>query len=139
MPLVHASGDMAQEVRETLIARHYDCLALPLPESLVAEAVEAAVECPRASLPLSWEGEDGEKPVASYVPIDPCQPVIMGIRVAMGRGDCNAPTLTGMSRVFEPDPVHAPDPYTLKTVSVAAYAAGCAAGLAAAAARRTTG
>src|SRR5207249_7862346 len=43
LPIVHANGDMAHEVRETLIARHYDCLAVPLPES-VSRAVEAAIE-----------------------------------------------------------------------------------------------
>jgi len=123
LPLVHASGDMAQEVRETLIAGHFDCLALPLPES-VAEAVEAAVETlPSISAVILREGEDGGRPVASYVPIDPCQPVIMGIRVAMGEGIQRAYIDRDVS-VFEPDPVHVPDPYNLKTVSVAAYAAG---------------
>jgi hypothetical protein len=123
LPLVHASGDMAQEVRETFIARQYDCLALPLPES-VAEAVEAAVESlPSISVVILRESEEEGKPVASYVPIDPCQPVIMGIRVALGERIQRAYIDRDVS-VFEPDPVHVPDPYTLKTVSVAAYAAG---------------
>ncbi|TLY12427.1 MAG: hypothetical protein E6K69_10670, partial [Nitrospirae bacterium] len=43
LPILHASGDMAQEVRETLIERRFDCLAVPLPPS-VEEMVETAVD-----------------------------------------------------------------------------------------------
>jgi hypothetical protein len=32
-PVVHGSGDYAQEVREVLLGRHFDCLAVPLPPS----------------------------------------------------------------------------------------------------------
>ena len=34
LPILHGSGDIAQEVRETLIAKQYDCLAVPLPPSV---------------------------------------------------------------------------------------------------------
>ena len=58
LPIVHANGDMAQEVRETLIARHYDCLAVPLPES-VREAVEAAIgDLPTVSVVVLREDPD---------------------------------------------------------------------------------
>jgi hypothetical protein len=129
LPVIHASGDMAQEVREILISRSYDCLAVPLPESL-ADAVEAAVqELPTISAVILKEddsaaGQNTEHPTgtASYVPIDPCQPVIMGIRVAMGEGIERAYIDRDVVD-YEPDSVHAPDPYQLKSVSVAAYAA----------------
>ena len=125
LPIVHANGDMAHEVRETLIARHYDCLAVPLPES-VSQPVEAAIEeLPTISVVVLREDqEDSELGAkqASYVPVDPCQAVIMGLRVAMGEGIERA-YIDRDVRVYEPDPIHVPDPYNLKTVSVAAYAA----------------
>ena len=125
LPVVHANGDMAHEVRETLIARHYDCLAVPLPES-VSQPVEAAIEdLPAISVVVLREDqEDSELGAkqASYVPVDPCQAVIMGLRVAMGEGIERA-YIDRDVRVYEPDPIHVPDPYNLKTVSVAAYAA----------------
>jgi hypothetical protein len=125
LPIVHANGDMAHEVREALIARHYDCLAVPLPES-VSQPVEAAIEkLPTISVVVLREDqEDSELGAkqASYVPVDPCQAVIMGLRVAMGEGIERA-YIDRDVRVYEPDPIHVPDPYNLKTVSVAAYAA----------------
>ena len=125
LPIVHANGDMAHEVRETLIARHYDCLAVPLPES-VSQQVEAAIEdLPSISVVVLREDRDEDHPVekqASYVPVDPCQAVIMGLRVAMGEG-IERVYIDRDVRMYEPDPIHVPDPYNLKTVSVAAYAA----------------
>jgi hypothetical protein len=125
LPIVHANGDMAHEVRETLIARHYDCLAVPLPES-VSHPVEAAIEdLPAISVVILREDRDEDYPgekQASYVPVDPCQAVIMGLRVAMGEGIERA-YIDRDVRMYEPDPIHVPDPYNLKTVSVAAYAA----------------
>ena len=122
LPIIHASGDMAQEVRETLIGRRYDCLGVPLPPSLQSP-VEAAIErLPAISVVTLREADQDGEPTASYVPIDPCQPVIMGIRVAMGEHIDRA-YLDQDLRNYEPDPVNAPDPYNLKTVSVAAYAA----------------
>ena len=43
MPIIHGSGDFAIQVREKLLARPYDCVAVPLPPSF-QEEVEAAVE-----------------------------------------------------------------------------------------------
>ena len=128
LPVVHANGDMGQEVRETLISRAYDCLAVPLPES-VSSAVEAAIDdLPTISVVVLREHRaggdlgEGRDHTASYVPIDPCQAVIMGLRVAMGEGIQRAYIDRDVD-VYEPEPLHVPDPYSLKTVSVAAYAA----------------
>ena len=43
MPIIHGSGDFAIQVREELLSRPYDCVAVPLPPSF-QEEVEAAVE-----------------------------------------------------------------------------------------------
>ncbi len=43
LPIIHGSGDFAVQVREELLSRPYDCVALPLPPSF-QEDVEAAVD-----------------------------------------------------------------------------------------------
>ncbi len=111
---------MAQEVRETLIARRFDCLAVPLPPS-VESAVEAGVEAlPQINLVVIPETDQNETPTVSFIPIDPCQAVIMGIRVAVGEEIPRAFIDREVS-VFEPTPLPAPDPYALKQVSLAAF------------------
>ena len=122
LPILHGSGDMAQEVRETLIGRPYDCLAVPLPPS-IEPMLEAAVEdLPRISLVAMPEPDRDGMPRCSFVPVDPCQAVIMGVRVAMGEGIPRG-YIDREVTVFEPLPVAAPDPYALKRVSLAAFAA----------------
>lgn len=129
-PVVHGSGDSAVEVRRLMLSRRFDCLAVPLPPSFQAE-VEQAVEClPRISAVLqrqpltdfSQTDSDDPRQTASYVPIDPCQPVISAIRIARHER---------IPRVFidiESDDylssgVVLPDPWALKRVSAERFAA----------------
>ena len=134
LPILHGSGDMAQEVRETLIARRYDCVALPLPPS-VEELVERGIDrLPQLSvvvLPEPHEtpslspdnSEELERhSTVSFVPIDPCQAVIMGARVAIGEEITRA-YIDREVHCFKALPLPAPDPYALKQVSCAAFAA----------------
>lgn len=121
LPILHGSGDVAQEVRETLIGRRVDCLAIPIPPSL-EDAVEAAVEdLPRISLVVTPE-PDQQEPTVNFVPVDPCQPVIMGIRVAMGEQIPRAYIDRDVA-FFEPTPFTAPDLYALKRIPLATFAA----------------
>src|SRR5438093_5986061 len=60
-------------------------------------------------------------PAVSFIPADPCQALIMGIRVAMGEGIPRA-YIDREVAIFEPMPVAAPDPYALKQVSLASFA-----------------
>ena len=78
LPIVHGSGDMAQEVRETLISGRWDCLAVPLPPS-AAHAVESglselpAIHAAVIEEPHEDSGNSSESgPVVSFIPIDPC-------------------------------------------------------------------
>ena len=43
LPIRHGSGDIAQEIRETFLSRHFDCFAVPLPPS-VEETVEQGID-----------------------------------------------------------------------------------------------
>ncbi len=128
MPIVHGSGDCAVRVREELLARPYDCVAVPLPPSF-QEEVEAAVErLPTITVVVQPDAEtdddegDDESDGFSYVPIDPCQGVVAALRVALGERiarefiDRETPRFEASASVF-------PDPYALKKVSLEGYAA----------------
>jgi hypothetical protein len=124
LPIIHGSGDCAVRVRAEMLARTPDCLAVPLPPSF-QEEVEAAVRrLPVISAVVQRDAEapDGEEEGFSYVPIDPCQGVIAAIRLALGEHirrafiDRETPWFEGGSGVF-------PDPYALKKVSPAGFAA----------------
>ncbi|MDR4502901.1 MAG: hypothetical protein MRJ96_15765 [Nitrospirales bacterium] len=113
---------MAQEVRDYLLEHPIDCLAVPLPPS-IEEAVETAItRLPHIQLVLIQEDGQDDRPSYSFVPIDPCQAVIMGIRVAMSEGIPRA-YIDREVKLFEPHAYPMPDPYALKQVSLAAYAA----------------
>lgn len=124
LPFVHGSGDMAQAVREALMAERWDCLAVPLPPS-VEPALEQAIDalpCVQAVILEEPAHPETGEPTVSFVPIDPCQPVIMAVRGAMAEGIARAYIDRDVS-VFEPSTFPAPDPYALKRVNLAAYAA----------------
>ncbi len=128
LPIIHGSGDFAIQVREELLSRPYDCVALPLPPSF-QEDVEAAVEkLPIVSVVVQVDAEtqsaeEAERPLGfSYVPIDPCQGVIAAVRTAMGERiarefiDLETPHFESVTRSF-------PDPYALKRVKPEKFAA----------------
>jgi hypothetical protein len=129
LPIIHGSGDFAIQVREELLSRPYDCVAVPLPPSF-QEDVEAAVDrLPAISVVVqvdaeSQDGEDETEDEAgfSYVPIDPCQGVIAALRTARGERiarafiDLETPRFISVTGAF-------PDPYALKKVSPERFAA----------------
>jgi len=125
LPIIHGSGDFAIRVREELLARPYDCVAVPLPPSFRDE-VEAAVEAlPTISAVVQRDAEgDGY----SYVPIDPCQGVIAAIRTAMGERTARA-FVDMETPDFEPMTAAFPDPYALKSVSPEGFAAAILPGI----------
>ena len=121
LPIRNGSGDVAQEVRDYLLEHSVDCVAVPLPPS-VEDTVEAAISrLPQIQLVLIPEEEQDAKPSHSFVPIDPCQAIIMGIRVAMSE-DLPRAYIDREVRLFEPHTYPMPDPYALKHLSLAAYA-----------------
>ena len=127
MPIIHGSGDFAIQVREELLSRPYECVAVPLPPSF-QEEVEAAIEqLPAISVVVQVDAEtdDGEaehEPGFSYVPIDPCQGVIAALRTARGERIARAFIDLETPR-FEPVTGSFPDPYALKRVKPERFAA----------------
>jgi hypothetical protein len=121
LPIIPGSGDYAVLVREELLRRPYDCLAVPLPPSF-QEEVEAAIErLPAVSAVLQRDAA-GDDPGFSYVPIDPCQGVIAGLRTARGERIARA-FIDLETPYFEPNTGVFPDPYALKRVSPEGFAA----------------
>ncbi len=123
LPIIHGSGDCAIRVREELLGRPYDCVAVPLPPSF-QEDVEACIErLPTISVvaQLDVDRDDAELGF-SYVPIDPCQGVIAALRTAFGERivrefiDLETPRFEAMTSTF-------PDPYALKRVSPERFSA----------------
>lgn len=132
LPIVHGSGDFSIEVRETLLNHDYDCIAVPLPESFRHDVERAVEHLPSISIvvqPETWGPQEHWSPepssterIASYVPIDPCQPVIAAIRIGMQERihrayiDLDVESFQGHTQVL-------PDPYALKQVGAEQFAA----------------
>ncbi len=129
MPIIHGSGDFAIQVREELLSRPYDCVALPLPPSFQDEVEEAVERLPAISVVVQCDAEtesgvedSPEELGFSYVPIDPCQGVVAAVRTALGERiarefiDLETPRFVAMTGAF-------PDPYALKRVSPERFAA----------------
>src|SRR5690242_8663509 len=135
LPIIHGSGDFAIQVREELLNRPYDCVAVPLPPSFQDEVESAIERLPEVSAVVQVDagveegefgGAEGPEPESgpgfSYVPIDPCQGVIAALRTAMGERmarefiDLETPRFVSVTGSF-------PDPYALKRVSPDRFAA----------------
>lgn len=70
----------------------------------------------------SFLGDEEAPPQLSYVPIDPCQPVIAALRIAIGER-IHREFIDLETARFEPHSASLPDPYALKKVSAARFAA----------------
>jgi hypothetical protein len=82
LPIIHGSGSFAREVRQQLLSHPCDCLAVALPPEFQQTVEKGINGLPSISLSCQTEQSGG----MNYVPIDPSQPVIMGLRIAMQEG-----------------------------------------------------
>ena len=139
LPVIHGSADCALEVRRIMLQHSFDCVAVPLPPSF-QEDVEAAVQrLPAPAIVLQRERLSGEsqwtqpwspeeeQPAeqedrVNYVPIDPCQPVIAALRIALGERLPRA-YIDRETGCFEAQTAVLPDPYALKKVALHRFAA----------------
>lgn len=146
LPVIHGSGDFAVEVRRVMLSGEWDCLAVPLPPSFQADVEQAIGLLPTISAVLQEEqgarfgavrdwtpeadGDDDEDDdrTFSYVPIDPCQPVIAALRIAMQEHLPRAFVDLEVER-FDSRGAVLPDPYALKRLPVEKFAAGVLPGL----------
>ncbi len=120
VPIRHGSADVARAVRELWLAHRFDCVSLPLPASVEDPVEEGIRRLPVVSVVVMPEPDGNKRPACSYIPLDPCQPVISTIRMAMEEGIDRAYIDQDVT-VYEPTEYPAPDPYALKSVSLAAF------------------
>ncbi len=141
LPIVHGSADFALQVRRAMLEQRFDCLAVPLPPSFQSGVEDCVNGLPEPSVVVQhnapsssehWSLDEIEAwcdrdldlldRVCSYVPIDPCQGVIMGLRIALGE---HLPRyfIDQETERFEPLSDIFPDPYALKRVPIERYAA----------------
>lgn len=124
-----------------MLSESFDCIAVPLPKSFKDSVEEGIRHLPAITVALQREGtdytvsdwtpdqsEDDEDAVSySYVPIDPCQPVIAALRLAMQEHIPRA-FIDLEVDYFESDAEVMPDPYMLKQVKIEQFAAAVLAG-----------
>ena len=144
LPVIHGSGDFALAVRIKMLAERFDCLAVPLPQSFQSNVEEAIYSLPKPTVvtqaetpryrtewsPNEWnddgddDWEDGPEfeHAHSYVPIDPCQPVIAALRFAMEEHIPRA-FIDLETAGWQPVSDVLPDPYALKKVTAERFAA----------------
>jgi len=129
VPVVHGSVFFAREVRRRLrieVAGTWDCLAIALSPSFAAAVEEGVERLPRASVAIQDENYvEGGHRGCSYVPIEPCQPFIEGIRIAQGANVTRAWVDMEVAAWEPPADLHLPDPYPLPTTGLEAFSAAC--------------
>jgi hypothetical protein len=143
LPVIHGSGEFALAARRLMLERKFDCVAVPLPASFQTDVergidllpmptIVTQVEPPRFVTEWSPQidedsdfeesEEAGDQPAHSYVPIDPCQPVIAALRSAISEHIPRAFIDLETAR-FKPSTAVLPDAYALKRVSTERFAA----------------
>jgi hypothetical protein len=130
-----------------MLEQEFDCVAVPLPESFREEVEAGVVQLPRPSIVIQqpapdfqapdwqaseWTPEDDNESASadddedalihSYVPIDPCQGVIMAIRAAMGEHVSRAYVDLETDK-FLPFSTVMPDPFAVRQVTPDKFAA----------------
>jgi hypothetical protein len=114
LPILHESGDYARQVRRFLLDSSFDCLAVALPSSFGDAVLQGVDALPEITAVL--QRESGEEGSMSFVPIDPCQGMITGIRIALQE---RIP-IAFVDREVESYEVYEgtfPDPYALKRLT----------------------
>lgn len=121
LPIRHASSDVAQEVRDLFLSQQADCLAVSLPPSVESLVEQGIGRLPQISLVVLPETAQKGQATCSFIPIDPCQPVIMALRAAMGEG-INRAYIDRDVTDFQSFSFPSPDPYALKQISLPTFA-----------------
>ena len=112
LPVIHGSGSFAREIRHQLLALPCDCLAVALPPEFKQTVEEGINLLPNISLSCQIE----QNGAMNYVPIDPSQPIITGLRVAMQEG-IPRHFVDWSTESYEKRSVDFPDSFALSQIS----------------------
>jgi len=113
LPVIHGSGQYSREVRKRILSSGCDCLAVGLPPEYQSTVEQGIEKLPYITV-SSLEESDG---ACSYVPIDPTQPVIMGLRIALQEGIRREFIDLSVAN-YQPRSIHFPDPFALRQLSL---------------------
>ena len=112
LPVIHGSTNFTRVIKDRLLSSLTDCVAVALPQEFKPTIDKGIDQLPSISLIIQKESTGS----FNYVPIDPCQPVIMGLRIAAQE---NIPTkyIDLSYDSYEPRKVSFPDTYALRNLS----------------------
>ena len=119
LPVIHGSGSCTREIRQRILSSDCDCLAVCLPPEFQTTVEKGIAYLPTIGVSCLDESDD----TSSYVPIDPCQPVIMGLRVAIQEGIARKFIDLSVAE-YESRRFSFPDPFALKTLPYEKFCAG---------------
>ncbi|MCH8156603.1 MAG: hypothetical protein IID18_02440 [Nitrospinae bacterium] len=118
LPVVHGSADFTRIVRERILSSACDCLAVALPPEFQSTVEEGIERLPLITLSCQEE----TKGAINYVPIDPCQPVIMGLRIAKQEG-LTRRFIDYSCETYETRKVDFPDTFALRRLPLETFCA----------------
>jgi hypothetical protein len=127
IPVMHGKELFAREVRRLCSEQKFDCIAVDIPPVFQDDLADAVDNLPLISALIAYDDSCGFcDDRRYYVPVDPCDAMIEGVRQARQRRIpfycIGAPELAGL----EPLPP-LPDEYSIKKIGFGAYTAVCCA------------
>lgn len=123
IPILHGRIGFGSYIRKVCNENKFDCVAADLPEVFIQELHAAVHELPYICAVTAYE-KTASEPTLYYVPVDPCDPVIEGLRQAQQN---RIPfRLLGPPELSLPEPLPVlPDEYAIKKLGFDAYTTLC--------------
>lgn len=118
LPVIHGSANFTRIIKDRLLSSSTDCLAVGLPSEFQTTVEDGINHLPLITL-CSQKESSGS---FNYVPIDPCQPLIMGLRIASQEG-IHRKYIDFSCDNYEPRKINFPDSYALRHMSYEKFCA----------------
>ena len=118
LPVIHGSANFTHIIRDRLLSSSTDCVAVSLPPEFQTTVEDGINRLPLITLCSQKESSSS----FNYVPIDPCQPVIMGLRIASQEG-ISRRFIDYSCNNYEPRRINFPDSYALRHMSYEKFCA----------------
>jgi len=119
-PILHGKAAFCLELRKILWDQSFDCFALAFPESLAENFIEATHKLPVIqALSIRIDEE-----TAAYVPIDPCDAYVEGVRQAV-QNRCQIEFTEDNTQLLSKELVTLPDPFLVNKIGTQKYYNTC--------------
>ena len=118
LPVIHGSANFTRIIKDRLLSSSTDCLAVGLPPEFQTTVEDGINHLPLITLCTQKESSGS----FNYVPIDPCQPLIMGLRIASQEG-IHRKYIDFSCDNYEPRKINFPDSYALRNMSYEKFCA----------------